>query len=141
MSDTPCRLDTWLHAARFFKTRALAAAAIEAGRVELNGERSKRSKPVRPGDQLRIKVGVTEYRITILALSWRRGPASAAAALYQESPESRAARERAAEQHRLAAQWVGAVPKGRPTKKQRRDLEKLERRQQSTVNGQRDQPD
>ena len=130
MTAPPCRLDLWLHAARFFKTRALAVQAIEAGRVELNGQRTKRGKLVHPGDELRIRQGPFEFRLTVLELARRRGPAALAAGLYREAPESRAARERLAEQHRLAAQWAGAAPKGRPTKKQRRALQKLEQREQ-----------
>jgi len=125
MPDSELRLDLWLHAARFFKTRALAAAAVEAGRVELNGQKTKRAKPVRPGDQLRIRLGSFEHRISVVALARRRGPASAAAELYREEPASIAARERLAEQHRLAAKLVGAAPKGRPTKRDRRELERL----------------
>ena len=119
------RLDTWLHTARFFKTRALAAAAVEAGRVELNGQKSKRGKAIRPGDQLRIRLGPYEHRITVLGIAARRGPAAVAAALYQEDPESVTTRERIAEQHRLAAKLTAITPKGRPTKRDRREIEKL----------------
>ena len=119
------RLDLWLHAARFFKTRALAAAAVEGGRVELNGQKTKRAKLIRPGDQLRIRLGPFEHRVTVLGLARRRGSASAAAALYQEEPDSIAARERLAEQHRLAAKLTGGGAKGRPTKRDRRELERL----------------
>jgi ribosome-associated heat shock protein Hsp15 len=130
MPEAPVRLDLWLHAARLYKTRALAAQAIAAGRVELNGERPKRGKLVHQGDELRVRQGPSELHLTVLALARRRGPAAAAALLYRETPESRAARERLAEQHRLAAQWAGSAPKGRPTKKQRRELEKLQQREQ-----------
>ena len=123
------RLDLWLHIARFFKTRALAAAAVEAGRVELNGQKAKRGKAVRPGDQLRIRVGPYEYRLSVLGLAARRGPATFAATLAQEAPDSIAARERLAEQHRLAAKMAGIAPKGRPTKRDRRELEKLKKRE------------
>jgi ribosome-associated heat shock protein Hsp15 len=123
------RLDLWLWTARFYKTRALAASAVDAGRVELNGQRTKRGKPVRPGDSLTIRLGPYEYRLTVLALARRRGPASEAAGLYGEEPDSRAARERLAEQHRLAAKMVGELPKGRPTKRDRRELEKLKKRE------------
>ena len=124
MPEPSVRLDLWLHAARFFKTRALAAAAVDAGRVELNGERTKRSKPLQPGALLRIRAGAQEWSVVVLALSARRGPASAAAALYRETPESREARARSAEQHRLAAQWSVAT-KGRPTKRDRRKLDRF----------------
>lgn len=120
MSET--RLDLWLHAARFYKTRVLAAAAVESGRVELNGLRTKRGKTVRPGDQLRIRIGPYEHHLTILGLARRRGPATAAAALYRESPQSISARERLAEQHRLAAELHPPTRGGRPTKRDRREL-------------------
>ena len=129
MTDTNnTRLDTWLWAARFYKTRALAAAAVDGGRVELNGQKPKRGKSLKPGDRLRIRLGPYEHQLTVLGLSQRRGPAATAARLYEEDPESRALRERLAEQHRLAAQLAGIAPKGRPTKRDRRDLEKLKRR-------------
>ena len=137
---TSTRLDLWLHTARFFKTRALAAAAIEAGRVELNGQRTKRGRTVKPGDQLRIRLGPYEHWITIEGLAPRRGPASQAATLYREDPESVARRMHLAEQHRLAAQLAGGQPKGRPTKRDRRELQKLKQREPGTVNGQRQQP-
>jgi len=129
-TDNPTRLDTWLWAARFFKTRALAAAAVLAGRVELNDQKPKRGKFLKPGDQLRIRLGPYEHHITVLGLAQRRGPAAVAAGLYQESADSRALRERIAEQHRLAAQLMGSAPKGRPTKRDRRELEKLKKREQ-----------
>jgi len=118
------RLDKWLWVARFFKTRALAAAAIDGGRIERNGEKAKRGKPVRPGDTLRIRLGPYEHRITVLAVAAQRGPASVAAGLYQEDPESRAARERLHEQHRLAAALHGGTDRGRPTKRDRREIQK-----------------
>jgi ribosome-associated heat shock protein Hsp15 len=118
------RLDKWLWVARFFKTRALAAAAIDGGRIERNGEKAKRGKPVRPGDTLRIRLGPYEHRITVLAVAAQRGPAGVAAGLYQEDPESRAARERLHEQHRLAAALHGGADRGRPTKRDRREIQK-----------------
>ena len=122
------RLDTWLWAARFYKTRALAAAAVDGGRVELNDQKPKRGKSLKPGDRLRIRLGPYEHHVTVLGLSQRRGPAAAAALLYEEEAGSRALRERLAEQHRLAAQLAGDPAKGRPTKRDRRELEKLKRR-------------
>lgn len=124
------RLDLWLWTARFFKTRALAADAIDAGKVELNAQKTKRSKPVRPGDTLRLRLGPYEHHLTVLALSRRRGPAAEAATLYRETAESIAARTRLAEQHRLAARLVGERARGRPTKRDRRELEKLKKREQ-----------
>ncbi len=119
------RLDKWLWVARFFKTRALAAAAIDGGRIERNGEKAKRGKPVRPGDTLRIRLGPYEHRITVVAVAAQRGPASVAAGLYQEDAESRASRERLREQHRLAAALHGGSDKGRPTKRDRREIRRL----------------
>ncbi|HLB55557.1 MAG TPA: RNA-binding S4 domain-containing protein [Gemmatimonadales bacterium] len=122
------RLDVWLWSARFFKTRVLAAAAVDGGRVELNGQRTKRGKPVRPGDALRIRIGPHEYRVLVLAEARRRGPPEEAASWYREEPESRAARERLSEQHRAAAS-ASLRAKGRPTKRDRRALEKLKQRE------------
>ena len=125
MDGDSVRLDTWLHAARFFKTRALATQAVEGGRVELNGQKAKRARPVRPGDALRIRAGSVEFQLTVLGVSKRRESAKAAALLYRETPESLALRERAAELHRLAAQLGATIPKGRPTKRDRREIERL----------------
>lgn len=120
------RVDKWLWAARFFKTRALAAEAIDAGRVAVNGERARASKAVRPGDALVIRRPPFEHAVTVLGVSDRRGPASQAQALYEETPESRA--RRAA----LAAELKSMPPpvfKGRPTKRDRRTLDRFIRRQ------------
>lgn len=118
------RLDKWLWAARFFKTRALASEAVDGGKVELNGEKPKRARQVRPGDRLRLRLGPYEHLLTVRAVSERRGPASVAATLYQEDPEGRRRRELLAEQHRLAppAFDFGA---GKPSKKQRRDIRRI----------------
>src|SRR4051794_28623371 len=86
-------LDKWPSAARFFKTRALATEAIGGGKVQVNGDRAKRARPVQVGDEVRIRQGVYEYLVAVRALSARRGPASEAAELYQETAASRAARE------------------------------------------------
>ncbi len=120
------RLDKYLWAARFFKTRSLAAEAIEAGRVSVNGERAKPSKTVKPGDALAIRRPPWEHLVTIRALSDKRGSASVAQALYEETAESRVRREA------LAAELKAMPPpvfKGRPTKKDRRALERFNRRQ------------
>jgi ribosome-associated heat shock protein Hsp15 len=125
-TDDRVRLDKWLWAARFYKTRSLAAEAIAGGKVQVNGERVKRAKPVQPGDEVRIRLGPYEHQILIRALSERRGPASAAALLYEEKPESRSAREAMALQ--LKSLHAAFVPeRGRPTKKDRREIEKLKR--------------
>jgi ribosome-associated heat shock protein Hsp15 len=121
------RLDKWLWAARFFKTRSLATEAVNGGKVELNGLRPKPSKDVKVGDTVRVRLGPFVHAITIRALADRRGPASAAALLFEESAESIAEREKLREQHRLAptAQYE---ERGRPTKKDRRDLSAFEER-------------
>jgi ribosome-associated heat shock protein Hsp15 len=118
------RLDKWLWAARFFKTRAIAATAIETGKVEVNGDRAKRAKQLQVGDSLRIRLGPYQHIVTVRALSEMRGPAPVAAKLYEESAESVKARE--ALQIQMKATQAGAsYERGRPTKKQRRDIEKL----------------
>jgi len=122
------RLDKWLWAARFFKTRSLATEGVNGGKVELNGSRPKASKDVKTGDRMRIRVGPFIHEITVRALSDRRGPAAAAALLFEESPESIAAREKLREQHRLAPS-VQYEEGGRPTKKDRRAMSAFEERQ------------
>jgi ribosome-associated heat shock protein Hsp15 len=119
------RVDRWLWAARFFKTRALAAAAVAGGKVHVNGTRAKPAKPLKVGDALRVRVGPYEWLLTVRALSERRGPPREAQLLYDESPAGRAARERLAEAHKMAPAptYQG---KGRPTKKDRRKLESFE---------------
>jgi len=121
------RLDKWLWAARFFKTRALAAAAIETGKVEVNGERVKRAKQLQVGDELHIRLGPYHHLITVRALSEHRGPATVAAGLYSETEEARKAREAMHIQVK-AAQSVPGYDRGRPSKKDRRDIERLRRR-------------
>lgn len=124
--DNRVRLDKWLWAARFYKTRALAAEAIDGGKVQVNGDRAKRSKLLQVGDDLRIRQGTYEYRVTVRELSERRGPAKVAVTLYEEDPAARAARERMAAQ--LAAMPAPfQAEKGRPTKKDRRELERFRR--------------
>jgi ribosome-associated heat shock protein Hsp15 len=119
--DNTLRLDKWLWAARFFKTRALATAAVAGGKVKLNGERAKAAKAIRPGDALNIHIGPYEYVVRVLALSARRGPAAQAAKLYEESESSQAARNELAT--RLAAERrLVTPPKGRPGKKERRQI-------------------
>jgi ribosome-associated heat shock protein Hsp15 len=121
------RLDKWLWAARFYKTRSLASYAVETGKVEVNGERAKRAKQLQVGDSLRIRLGPYHHIVTVRALSERRGPASVAATLYEESADGRRAREAMQLQVR-AAQSAPGYERGRPTKKDRRDIEKLRRR-------------
>src|SRR6184192_3344850 len=118
------RLDKWLWAARFFKTRALAADAIEGGKVEVGGGRVKRAKLIHAGDSIRLRLGPYEHIITVRGLSERRGPASVAATLFEETAESRKAREELQFRMKVAAPQF-AYDSGKPTKKQRRDIEKL----------------
>jgi ribosome-associated heat shock protein Hsp15 len=118
------RLDKWLWAARFFKTRALAAEAVEGGKVQVNGDRPKRARPVQVGDEVRVRLGPYQHTITVRALSAHRGPASQAAGLYQETGASRTAREALAIQLK-SLQAVFGPDKGRPTKKDRREIERL----------------
>jgi ribosome-associated heat shock protein Hsp15 len=116
------RLDKWLWAARFFKTRSQATEAVDGGKVEVNGARAKPAKDIRVGDELRIRLGPYEHRVVVRGLSDKRGSASLAHALYEETPESIAAREKLREDHRLAPAMFVFEDKGRPTKKDRRAL-------------------
>jgi ribosome-associated heat shock protein Hsp15 len=125
MTDDQIRLDKWLWAARFFKTRGLAAEAVDGGKVYLNGNRTKPAKLVQVGATLRIRLGPYDWFVTVRAVTERRGSAKDAQLLYDETPEGRAARERLAQAHKIAPAptYEG---KGRPTKKQRREIERLE---------------
>ncbi len=115
------RLDKWLWAARFFKTRTLAAEAVAGGKVHARGQRCKPSHPVRVGEMLRIQRGPEEYLIAVTGLSERRGPASVAALLYEETADSRQRREALREQRRLERPPRLQLP-GRPTKQDRRRI-------------------
>jgi ribosome-associated heat shock protein Hsp15 len=121
------RVDKWLWAARFFKTRGLATEAVLGGHVHLNGARVKPAKDVRVGDTLQIRIGITEWLVDVRGVADRRGPASVAQTLYEERDESREARERAALQRRAAPPPLGADLGGRPTKQDRRRLDALRR--------------
>jgi ribosome-associated heat shock protein Hsp15 len=116
------RIDKWLWAARLAKTRALAAEAVKGGRVEVNGQRVKPSKDVRPGDEIQVTIGPYRRTVIVTAVAERRGPAKEAALLYEETPESLAEREEVAAQRRLEA-TPAPRPGGRPTKRDRRRLE------------------
>jgi len=116
------RIDKWLWAARFFKTRSLAQQAIAAGRVKLNEARVKSSHELKAGDALAIRVGDFEWQIVVSALSDKRGPAEQARKLYQETEASRAERERRKDLRRWGAEPASAL-KGRPTKRDRRRIE------------------
>jgi ribosome-associated heat shock protein Hsp15 len=113
------RIDKWLWAARFFKTRELASKACEMGRIESNGLRAKPAREVRIGDMLRIRNEAAGWEIEVLALSQQRGPAAVAQALYRESEASAEARRKAAEERRLLGPAL-AIPTGRPSKRDRR---------------------
>ncbi len=126
-SAASVRIDKWLWAARLFKTRALAGEAITGGKVQVNGTRAKRSKLIHAGDQVRIRRGPYEYQLTVRIAAERRRSAKEATLLYDESDESRLARERLQEQHRAVARTFQTT-KGRPTKKERRDLDRLKNR-------------
>ena len=121
------RLDKWLWAARFFKTRALAAEAVEGGKVQVNGDRPKRARQVQLGDEIRVRLGPYEHVVTVRGLSDRRGPAPRAAELYEETEASRNAREARSVQLKSLHALFGP-DKGRPTKKDRREIERLKGR-------------
>ena len=125
MAEDSVRLDKWLWAARFLKTRTLAAEAIAGGKVLVNGARAKRAKPIHVGDRIRLRLGPYEYQLTVRALSERRGPVAEAILLYDEDAAAKQAREALAAQHKLLPTPVFRG-KGRPTKKQRRDIERWE---------------
>lgn len=122
------RIDKWLWAARFFKTRSLAITAINGGKVYLNQQRAKPAKEVHVGNELVIRTGYSERTVLVKALSTRRGPASEAALLYEETPQSIAKRELLASQQQ--AQQRDART-GRPTKKERRAIHRFTRKSAS----------
>ena len=121
------RIDKWLWAARFYKTRGLSAEAIDGGKIEVNGERSKRSRLVQAGDRIRIRSGPYEHIVLVRGVSEKRGSATIAQALYEEEPESRKAREVMAV-HVKAMNANTGYESGRPTKKDRREIERVRRR-------------
>lgn len=118
------RLDKWLWAARFYKTRSLAAEAVDGGKVKVNGAPAKPAKDVKPGDRLQIRAGEQDWEIVVQGLNEQRRPAPEAQLLYQETPESAEQRARAAELRKLAP-MPGAEQKGRPTKRDRRQLSRF----------------
>jgi ribosome-associated heat shock protein Hsp15 len=118
------RLDKWLWAARFYKTRSLATAAIGAGEVRVAGERAKPARDVKPGDELQIRRGDDVMDVVVRELSSARGPAPVAQRLYEETDESRQRRARAAERRALAREPALDI-KGRPTKRDARELRRL----------------
>ena len=122
MSEDRVRIDKWLWAARFFKTRSLATDAVQGGRVHVDGARVKPARDVRLGDRIEVAVGDSTMTVVVRALGDRRGSATAAALLYEETPESRERREREREQRRLAPA-PGSDLQGRPSKRDRRRIE------------------
>jgi ribosome-associated heat shock protein Hsp15 len=119
------RLDKWLWAARFFKTRSLAQQAVAGGRVQLNGDRTKPAHEVKVGDTVVVRVADWRWEVKVKALSDRRGPAEEARKLYDETAESRAERERVSDLRRWGAEPAAEL-KGRPTKRDRRRMERLD---------------
>src|SRR5262245_660555 len=121
------RIDKWLWAARFFKTRSLAAEAVDGGQVHVNGDRVKAARTIKPGDRLSIRRGPEEVELVVIALAEQRGPAAVAEALYQETEGSVARRLALAEERRVLAD---ASPRlsGRPDKKSRRAIIRFTRR-------------
>jgi ribosome-associated heat shock protein Hsp15 len=119
------RIDKWLWAARFYKTRSLAADAIGGGKVSINGDTVKPAKMVQLGDEVRVRLGPYEHVVTVRGLSERRGPASVAQGLYEETAASIAAREKLSEQLRMAPAAFVYEEKGRPTKRDRREIERF----------------
>ena len=123
MTDEAVRIDKWLWAARFFKTRSAAQQVIEGGKVKLNGERTKPAKELKPGDRLVIHIRGYEWSIQVLQLSAQRGPAPVARTLYEESEESRARRALEVEKRRRFNEPASTL-QGRPTKRDRRVLDR-----------------
>jgi ribosome-associated heat shock protein Hsp15 len=118
------RIDKWLWAARFYKTRSLAADEIGKGRVQINGQDVKASREVKVGDTVCLRQGHTERTVKVLGISAVRGPAPVAQQLYEETPDSIAKRTREAELNRLAREPALSIIQGRPTKRDRRDIQK-----------------
>ena len=118
------RIDKWLWAARFYKTRSVAAEEIGKNRVQVNGQDAKASREVRAGDRVRLRQGQVEREVVVRGISAMRGPAPVAQQLYEETPESQARREAASQQRRVAAEPALSIEQGRPTKRDRRQMDK-----------------
>ena len=123
MSADRTRLDKWLWAARFYKTRSAATEGVLGGKVEINGENAKPAHPVKAGDTVRIRVAPYEHTVVVTGLAERRGSAAVAATLYQETEASRVLRERQHELLKVAP--VFEFDRGKPSKKDRRAIERL----------------
>ena len=121
---TGVRMDKWLWAARFFKTRSLATRACEMGRIQWNGQAAKPAREVRVGDLLQVKNDSGDFQVEVLGLSEMRGPAPVAQALYRETEASREARQKVIEE-RKAMPFFDALTQGKPSKRDRRDLDRL----------------
>jgi ribosome-associated heat shock protein Hsp15 len=128
------RIDRWLWAARFFKTRGAATDAVLGGRVHVNGARVKPSRDVQPGDRVEVTIGAARRELVVRGVADKRGPASVAATLYEETPGSIARREQLALEHRLARP-LGADLGARPTKRDRRRLDALRAQLRSRRSG------
>ena len=120
------RIDKWLWAARFFKTRSLAQEAVELGRVRLAGQRLKPSRDVKPGDRLTVERGEEHFEIFVEKILAVRGPAPVAQTLYRETDESREKRERASELRKIAMEPASTIAKGRPTKRDARLIRRVQ---------------
>jgi ribosome-associated heat shock protein Hsp15 len=121
---TSVRMDKWLWAARFFKTRALAARACELGRITSNGQPAKASRDVRAGDRLQVKSDGGDFQIEVLLLSEVRGPAAVAQTLYRETEASRELRQKLIDERKALSQFE-TLPEGKPSKRDRRELARL----------------
>lgn len=119
------RMDKWLWAARFFKTRSLAVKACDLGRITSNGNSAKPARDVRIGDRLTIRVEAGDFEVEVLGISEVRGPSAVAQALYRESDQSRARRQQLAEDRKLAPQFDPFGGAGRPSKRNRREINRL----------------
>ncbi len=122
MSEGRVRLDKWLWAARFYKTRGLAAEEIGRGRVGVNGQPAKAARELKVGDLVQLRQGAVQRVVAVRALSSVRGPAPQAQALYEETPQSLLERSRAAEARRLSPEPADSIEQGRPTKRDRRQI-------------------
>jgi ribosome-associated heat shock protein Hsp15 len=118
------RIDKWLWASRFFKTRALAARNCELGRIESNGQQAKPARDVRTGDMLQVKNDSGDFQVEVLLLSEMRGPAAVAQTLYRETEASRELRLKLAEERKAISRFE-ALPEGKPSKRNRRELNRL----------------
>jgi ribosome-associated heat shock protein Hsp15 len=121
------RIDKWLWAARFYKTRTLANEEVIKGRIEVNGQEVKPARELKVGDTVSLRQGVVKRTVVVKGLSGMRGPAPVAQQLYEETPDSVKSREQAAEQRRLAPEPAHSIEQGRPTKRGRRELDDAHR--------------